>query len=120
MHTSGSEATLGDLVSVAQGQNKHKNTETFHQGGKYHASSSDTDVEVGEQQDVGNNEKDFIQKRLTLSFKSVTVLVKAPGEALGETLWSRVDPTQLLGYLKPNALPKRVRLKLDHAELKTC
>lgn len=38
-------------------------------------------------------------KRLTLSFKNVSVGVTAPDQALGETLWSRVDPRQITGFL---------------------
>lgn len=40
-------------------------------------------------------QKDFIPKRLTLSFRNLTVRVTAADEALGETLWSRADPRQV-------------------------
>lgn len=69
-------------------------------------SSSDTDVEV-ENVDEERG-KDHIQKRLTLTFQDVTVRVTAPDEALGETLWSRVDPRQLAGLFKRNNRPMRV------------
>lgn len=69
-------------------------------------SSSDTDVEV-ENVDEERG-KDHIQKRLALTFQDVTVRVTAPDEALGETLWSRVDPRQLAGLFK-GARPMRVR-----------
>ena len=70
-------------------------------------SSSDTDVEA----EIADEErgKDFIQKRLTLTFQDVSVRVTAPDEALGETLWSRVDPRQLKGLFGSNPRPRRVR-----------
>ncbi|KAJ4183507.1 hypothetical protein NW755_009542 [Fusarium falciforme] len=71
-------------------------------------SSSDTDVEV-ENVDEERG-KDHIQKRLTLTFQDVTVRVTAPDEALGETLWSRVDPRQLAGLFKGNNRPMRTIL----------
>lgn len=70
-------------------------------------SPSDTEVEV-ENNDDGQG-KDFIQKRLTLSFRNLTVRVMAADEALGETLWSRVDPTQLKHLFTRNTQPMRVR-----------
>jgi hypothetical protein len=39
----------------------------------------------------------------------VTVRVTAPDQALGETLWSRADPRQLLGLFGSTNQPKRVR-----------
>ncbi|CAK7221669.1 hypothetical protein SBRCBS47491_004607 [Sporothrix bragantina] len=44
------------------------------------------DVEAGRNKDGG------VQKRLTLTFKDVTVRVTASGAMLGETLFSRIDP----------------------------
>ncbi|CAM1507980.1 Fc.00g048280.m01.CDS01 [Cosmosporella sp. VM-42] len=71
-------------------------------------SSSETDVEA-ENADEERG-KDHIQKRLTLTFQDVTVRVTAPDEALGETLWSRVDPRQLKGVFGGNSRPKRTIL----------
>ncbi|KAM0434008.1 hypothetical protein ACHAPT_003952 [Fusarium lateritium] len=71
-------------------------------------SSSDTDVEVDNADEERG--KDHIQKRLTLTFQDVTVRVTAPDEALGETLWSRVDPRQLGGLFKGNNRPMRTIL----------
>lgn len=68
--------------------------------------SSDTNVDV-ENVDEERG-KDFIQKRLTLTFQNVIVRVTAPDEALGETLWSWVDPRQLGGLFKRTHRPKRV------------
>jgi hypothetical protein len=44
------------------------------------------DVEFGTSQ---------IRKRLTVTFRDLTVRVTAPDAALGDTLWSEVDPRQL-------------------------
>ncbi|KAM5381157.1 hypothetical protein ACJZ2D_003073 [Fusarium nematophilum] len=71
-------------------------------------SSSDTDVEVDNVDEERG--KDYIQKRLSLTFQGVTVRVTAPDEALGETLWSWVDPRQLVGLFKRNDKPKRTIL----------
>lgn len=51
---------------------------------------SSRDVEAG-QIKTGS-----IQKRLTLTFKDVTVRVTASGVMLGETLLSRIDPRAIL------------------------
>lgn len=78
----------------------------LHGQGSQYGSSSDTDVE---QESVDQERgKDFIQKHLTLTFKDVSVRVTAPDEALGETLWSRVDPRQLLDLFSRDERPKRV------------
>ncbi|KAF4445685.1 ATPase [Fusarium albosuccineum] len=71
-------------------------------------SSSDTDVEVDDVDEERG--KDHIQKRLALTFQNVTVRVTAPDEALGETLWSRVDPRQLGGLFTRSNRPKRTIL----------
>lgn len=80
--------------------------DSSHDQGAQSGSWSDTDVEPenGEEE----QRKDFIQKRLTLTFKDVTVHVKASDTALGETFWSRIDPRQLAGLFKGNKHPKRV------------
>ena len=66
-------------------------------------SSELTDVEIpsSSSTEVGNLEnvdaeygKDPIEKRLTLTFKNLTVRVEASDQALGETLLSRVDPRE--------------------------
>lgn len=49
-----------------------------------------------------------IQKRLTLTFRDVSVHVTAPDAALGETMLSYMDPRQVLGYLRQGSKPKRV------------
>lgn len=113
MQVSDSEGTLGDLISTPPNGRVEKNEKpTARQAADQFHSSSDTDVdvEVEAQYDNDSTGKDYIQKKLTLTFKSVTVLVKAAEEALGETLWSRVDPTQLVGLCGGRSLPKRVCL----------
>ncbi len=79
----------------------------------FDTSASDTDVEVArgfaddvEQQRPKDN--DSLQKRLTLTFKNVTVNVTAPGEALGDTLWSWADPSQLVDVFRKPGGAKRV------------
>ncbi|KAL2132058.1 hypothetical protein VTI74DRAFT_4260 [Chaetomium olivicolor] len=63
----------------------------------FDASASETDVEVNHAfADEERQKDDALQKRLTLTFKNVTVNVTSPGEALGETLWSWVNPSQSL------------------------
>ncbi|KAL4769136.1 ABC-2 type transporter-domain-containing protein [Aspergillus nidulans var. acristatus] len=51
-----------------------------------------------------------ISKRLTLTFRDLTVNVTAADEALGQTLLSVVDPRQLLDYLRKRERPKRTIL----------
>ncbi|KAG7289980.1 hypothetical protein NEMBOFW57_006359 [Staphylotrichum longicolle] len=73
----------------------------------FDASASDTDVEVTRGfADVDRNKDQGFQKRLTLTFKDVTVNVTAPGEALGETLWSRINPSQLRSVFNKEKAPK--------------
>ena len=75
----------------------------------FDASNSETDVEVN--RDFAGEEKrkdDDFQKRLTLTFKNVTVNVTAPGEALGDTLLSWVNPSQLLDVFRKEEHTKRV------------
>lgn len=48
-----------------------------------------------------------LRKRLTLTFRNVSVHVTAPDAALGDTLLSVADPRQYLGFLK-GSRPKRV------------
>ncbi|CAH0037575.1 unnamed protein product [Clonostachys solani] len=60
------------------------------------SSSSDTENQENALEEVKS--RDFVPKRLTLSFKDLTVRVTASSEALGETLWSRVDPGQLKSF----------------------
>ncbi|KAF9888262.1 hypothetical protein FE257_008831 [Aspergillus nanangensis] len=54
---------------------------------------------------------DPIQKRLTLTFRNLSVHVTAPDAALGETLLSYADPRQFLGFLHRSSKPKRTILK---------
>lgn len=75
-------------------------------GHAHFGSSSETDVDLDNlDEETG---KAHIQKRLSLTFQNVTVRVTAPDEALGETLWSRVDPRQLGSLFSTNRRPKRV------------
>lgn len=53
--------------------------------------------------------REEIRKRLTVTFKDLNVQVTAPDAALGDTLWSEVDPRQLAGLFRRNQRPKRVR-----------
>lgn len=69
-------------------------------------SPSDTEVDV--EKNGREPESDPIEKRLTLSFRNLTVKVTAADEGLGETLWSRVDPTQLKQLFSTNNQPMRV------------
>lgn len=50
-----------------------------------------------------------IRKRLTVTFRDLNVRVTAPDAALGDTLWSEMDPRQLGGLLNRSNSPKRVR-----------
>lgn len=77
----------------------------------FDASASDTDVEVTRAfANIDRTKDDGFQKRLTLTFKDVTVNVTAPGEALGETLWSRISPSQLRSVFHKEKAPKRVKI----------
>ncbi|KAH7152018.1 ABC-2 type transporter-domain-containing protein [Dactylonectria estremocensis] len=97
-------STPTDTDTVAE----HPRQPSLHGQGSQYASSSATDVEPeSADQERG---KDFIQKHLTLTFKDVTVNVTAPDEALGETLWSRVDPRQLLDLFGRHENSKRTIL----------
>ncbi|KAK7415703.1 hypothetical protein QQX98_005738 [Neonectria punicea] len=97
-----STPTDAGTVAEAPGQS------VLHGQGSQFGSSSDTDVEPESiDQERG---KDFIQKHLTLTFKDVSVRVTAPEEALAETLWSRVDPRQILDLFHRGDRPKRTIL----------
>ncbi|PYH80056.1 hypothetical protein BO82DRAFT_313773 [Aspergillus uvarum CBS 121591] len=52
-----------------------------------------------------------IRKRLTLTFRDVSVNVTAPDAALGETLLSVADPRQITGWFLKSRRPKRTILK---------
>ncbi|SPO01569.1 probable pleiotropic drug resistance proteins (PDR1-15), ABC superfamily [Cephalotrichum gorgonifer] len=69
--------------------------------------ASETDIESQEPYDAqrGNSS---VHKRLTLTFKDLTIRVASPDEALGETLWSRVDPTQLLTFFRKTAKKRTI------------
>ncbi|CAK7222792.1 hypothetical protein SEUCBS140593_005023 [Sporothrix eucalyptigena] len=59
--------------------------------------------------EAGRNKNGRVQKRLTLTFKDVTVRVMASGAMLGETLFSRVDPRvdilhQVTGQVSPGEM----------------
>ena len=82
-----------------------------------HADDTDTAVElsaapseknVKSENGEASSDRDHIPKRLTLSFRNLTVRVTAPDEALGETLWSRADPRQLMGLFDWKERPARV------------
>ena len=79
-----------------------------HEEGLFHSSASETDVEASGYPRDGDYKGNSPQKRLTLTFKDVTVKVTAPDQALGETLWSRVDPRQLKYILRSGDQHKRV------------
>lgn len=64
------------------------------------SSGTATPVDV----EFGNSQ---IRKRLTVTFRDLTVRVTAPDAALGDTLWSEVDPRQL-GNLFNKKKSKRV------------
>lgn len=53
---------------------------------------------------------DEVRKRLTVTFRDLNVRVTAPDAALGNTLWSDIDPRQLGALLKRSDRPKRVGL----------
>ena len=75
----------------------------------FDASASETDVEVNRVfADEEQHKIEGLQKRLTLTFRNVTVNVMAPGEALGETLWSWANPSQLLSVFQRGEHTKRV------------
>ncbi|CAI7593159.1 unnamed protein product [Penicillium pancosmium] len=67
------------------------------------SSGTATPVDV----EFGNSQ---IRKRLTVTFRDLTVRVTAPDAALGDTLWSEVDPRQL-GNLFNKKKSKRSILK---------
>lgn len=62
-------------------------------------SASETDIEAQEPFDnrLGNTS---VRKQLTLTFNHLTVRGTSSEGALGETLWSRVDPTQLVDLFR--------------------
>lgn len=68
------------------------------------SSSGTVDIESGDYS---------IHKRLTLTWRNVSVNVTAPDAALGDTLLSVADPRQALGWFKKNQRPKRVSLYGD-------
>lgn len=75
----------------------------------FDASASETNVEDNHVFADGEQPKgDAFQKRLTLTFKNVTVNVTAPGEALGDTLLSWVNPSQLLSPFRKGEHTRRV------------
>lgn len=49
-----------------------------------------------------------IRKRLTVTFRELTVRVTAPDAALGRTLWSEIDPRQIVTWFTRKNPPKRV------------
>lgn len=65
------------------------------------AGVSSTDIE---------RQPDGIQKRLTVTFRDLSIRVTAPDAALGSTLLSAADPRRLLNLFQRNKQPKRVRI----------
>jgi ATP-binding cassette, subfamily G (WHITE), member 2, SNQ2 len=63
------------------------------------------------------NRREEIRKRLTVTFRDLNVRVTAPDAALGSTLWSEVDPRQLVGFFRRNQRPKRVRFDRSDVEV---
>ncbi|OJJ50398.1 hypothetical protein ASPZODRAFT_110765 [Penicilliopsis zonata CBS 506.65] len=75
------------------------------------SSSTATSTDL-EQQDGG------LRKRLTLTFRDLTVNVTAPDAALGDTLWSEIDPRQVTGWFRRNERPKRTILNKINGQVK--
>lgn len=73
--------------------------------------ASETDVELGKNHNEEGPTDDSIPKQLTLTFRDVTVKVKASEEALGPTLLSHVDPRQFLAPFQGAKHPSRVGLE---------
>ncbi|KAJ9214471.1 hypothetical protein DTO166G4_3875 [Paecilomyces variotii] len=65
------------------------------------AGVSSTDIE---------RQPDGIQKRLTVTFRDLSIRVTAPDAALGSTLLSAADPRRLLNLFQRNKQPKRTIL----------
>lgn len=63
------------------------------------------------------NEVGPIRKRLTLTFRDLSVQVTAPNAALGSTLWSDVDPRQLASLFTQKKQPKRVLSPRRHGSI---
>ncbi len=105
---------ISAMGAAAEDASHHKDTELSWNAaaadgnGMFDASASKTDVEGHRVHPDEERGKDGVQKRLTLTFQDVTVRVTAPGEALGETLLSRVDPRRLSGRVHRANHPKRV------------
>ncbi|KAK4151109.1 ABC-2 type transporter-domain-containing protein [Chaetomidium leptoderma] len=77
----------------------------------FDTSASETDVEINRTfANEDRHKDDAIQKRLTLTFQNVTVNVTAPGEALGDTLLSWMNPSQLLNPFRMGGHTKRAIL----------
>lgn len=97
MDMSGSEATLHGLPRSPQGGEAGAKGNPTDKGLPYDGprSASETDIEAQEPCDnrLGNS---AVHKQLTLTFNHLTVRGTSSDGALGETLWSRVNPTQLL------------------------
>lgn len=66
--------------------------------------SSGTATPVDVENGFGN-----IRKRLTVTFRDLSVRVTAPDAALGSTMWSEIDPRQLGGLFSRTKIAKRVR-----------
>lgn len=49
-----------------------------------------------------------ISKRITLTFRNLSVRVRAADAALGQTLLSVADPRQLVDFFRKDDKPKRV------------
>lgn len=67
------------------------------------SSATLTSVDVEEQRDA-------LRKRLTVTFCNLSVRVTAPDAALGSTMWSEVDPRQLLDLFQRKKRPMRAIL----------
>ena len=62
-------------------------------------STSETDIEAQKHHD-SRLEGSAVRKQLTLTFRNLTVRGTSSDVALGETLWSRIDPTQLVNLFR--------------------
>lgn len=97
---SGSEATLRGLPRARQSSEAGAQASQIEKdhGESGLQSASETDVEA--QKSYDDRATTSVRKRLTLTFKNLTVRGTSSDRALGETLWSRVDPTQLSDILR--------------------
>lgn len=61
-----------------------------------------------------------ISKRITLTFRDLSVHVRAADAALGQTLLSVADPRQLVDVFRKDNTPKRVRVTSGGGFMDSC